>query len=314
MKNSLIWYFLLSLFFLQAQDQVFLNSNQSLVHLNPSFAGSNGLIRNQTSYRNMFPGLSGRRETILNCFDAYIKPIKGGIAFTQQQDDFSYGTLKQNSIGMAYAQHLSFKEGDLKIIPSVQVTYVQRVLDINALNYGDRIDPNTDELFVPTGFPIRSSRNYLSFASGVLINYKNKLYAGATIFNLNQPDYGLLGARKLPFRLSAHASYMLEISASNFVQFYGRYTLHDLQRNLCMGANLLFLKRMIAGAGYISNRGAAAINIGYRGNWFSVVTSYDFVTSKLAGNTNGGFELHFVFSLRNKENRRPESLLSFESW
>lgn len=57
---------------LEAQDPIFLNANHSLLNLNPSFAGSNGGFRNQFSFRNQWPSLSGRYHTYINSADVYL--------------------------------------------------------------------------------------------------------------------------------------------------------------------------------------------------------------------------------------------------
>ena len=55
----------------RAQDAYFSNTSQSLLRLNPSFAGSNGGVRNQLSYRyNNNRGFS----TIYNAADVFVIP------------------------------------------------------------------------------------------------------------------------------------------------------------------------------------------------------------------------------------------------
>lgn len=43
----------------QGQDDLFLNTNQTLIYLNPSFAGTNGFVRNQSIYKNFYPKTLG---------------------------------------------------------------------------------------------------------------------------------------------------------------------------------------------------------------------------------------------------------------
>src|SRR4051812_44625429 len=78
------------------QDASFLNSNQSLVQLNPSFAGSNGFVRNQNSYRRSTrPQFSSSYELYSNATDFFIKPLKAGIALNWMREDFSGGLLSK---------------------------------------------------------------------------------------------------------------------------------------------------------------------------------------------------------------------------
>jgi hypothetical protein len=77
--------FIIISFQANAQDPVYTNTQQSLVALNPSFAGSNGLFRFQSTTRSQWFNLSGSYLTYYNSVDAYIKPIKGGIALTYKR-------------------------------------------------------------------------------------------------------------------------------------------------------------------------------------------------------------------------------------
>ena len=64
-----------------AQDASFENTNQALVYLNPSFAGSNGGIRMQNNYRNQWPNIPYNFVTYQTCADFYLKKINSGFAF-----------------------------------------------------------------------------------------------------------------------------------------------------------------------------------------------------------------------------------------
>ncbi|MCW3075814.1 MAG: hypothetical protein JWO32_423 [Bacteroidetes bacterium] len=86
-----------------AQDPLFTSTQQSLAYLNPSFTGSNGIIRNQAAFRNQWPQLSGSYVTFLNSTDVYLKRIKGGLAFTYLHDDQARGTLTTDVYSLAYA-------------------------------------------------------------------------------------------------------------------------------------------------------------------------------------------------------------------
>ena len=74
-KRYLLVFLIAFVFKTQAQDPLFTNNQQSLLYLNPSFAGSNGFMRYQTVYRNQWPNLSSPYVTFYNSFDSYIKRI-----------------------------------------------------------------------------------------------------------------------------------------------------------------------------------------------------------------------------------------------
>jgi len=310
-KRSCLLYFSFLIFAKGfSQDPLFSNAQQSLIYLNPSFAGSNGGIRNQFSYRNQWPNLSANYLTYLNSFDAYLPKIKGGISVSAMLDDQAHGTLQTNVLSMGYAQHLSFFDGNLKIIPSLQATYFRIAIDKTKLNFGDPINLRfNDSGTIITAVPSQSISNF-DCSSGLLINYKN-FYFGASAFHINQPDQGLMGTSKLPMRLSLHSSYNLQLNDRSLLNFFIRYEHQNKFDFLNLNVKALLLKNLIIGGGY-SSLNAINATIGYRHNFFVLSLEYDVVTSKLSGNTAGSWELHTSFNLRNKE--QIKILTDFEKW
>jgi len=81
MKQLLICFLGLSLSAI-AQDPFFTNSTNSLIHLNPSFSGSNGGIRAQSIYRNQWYSLDNPFITTYTSIDGYIITLKAGLALS----------------------------------------------------------------------------------------------------------------------------------------------------------------------------------------------------------------------------------------
>ncbi len=296
-------------FNLNAQDPIFTNSQQSLLYLNPSFAGSNGFIRNQFAYRNQWPNLSGTYVTYLNSFDAYIKPIRGGLGISASLDDQAKGTLKTSRLDLTYAQHFSLLEGKLIIIPSLQATYLQRNLDKTKLNFGDFIDGRFGFVWNSLTQPSQSKKN-IDFSSGLLINYKN-FYFGSSVFHFNQPDIGLMGSYKLPYRLSIHSSYNFHISEKTLLNFFVNYQSQQKLQYLHLNVNALLVKHFLIGC-CVKSSDNINLNVGYKHNIFSITYDYDVVVSKLLGNTTGSHEVSASFNLRSNEQRKL--LTDFERW
>ena len=296
-----------------SQDPPFLNANQSLLYMNPSFAGSNGGIRNQFSYRNQWPfaGNYGYMQTYLNTLDVYLPSLKGGVAVSALQDNVTNGMLKISFLSLSYAQYFSANDGDLKIIPSIQFSYGKRSLNVQNLHFGEAIDPRYGSVWGTTAVEPLWQKNYFDFSSGVLINYQNKLYIGGSVFHINQPDVGLLGTVKMPRAVNLHASYNFTISKWSNVQVLYRYQNQDKLSSNQIGINVITCKQLITGIAY-TIFDIPQFNLGYRNNYFTLVAGYDFTFSELAGNTDGSLEVHASFNLRNKERRRV--LTNFESW
>lgn len=297
---------------LKAQDPFFLNSNQSLLALNPSFAGSNGGFRNQFSYRNQWPSLSGRTVSYLNSADVYLRPIKAGIGTSVLYDNMWYGAYTSVLYAFSYAQHLTFYNGKLKLIPSVQLGFGHRKFDASLMNFGQELsDPRFGFLWTPnTSGPVYE-KTYIDFNAGFLINYLEQLFVGANFSHINNPDVGFVGLQPLPNKLTIHASYNIEctnnlrlqvLSLLNFQQYY--YTTR-------LSLNALLFDHLITGIAS-SNFDAAILSAGYRNPFFSLLVGYDMTISKLAGTTAGSWEFHASYNLRKIGHRR--AITSFETW
>jgi len=291
MKKTILLSLALLTSFVHAQDLLFLNSNQSLVNLNPSFAGSNGFIRNQTSIRKMIAGFDGAPQTVGNSFDMYLRPLKAGLALSISTE--SYGPVTNNRISFSYAQYLSFYKGNLKVIPSFQVIYN------NKHTYSDWVG----------AIPQPATVSNFLFGGGLLVNYKNKLFVG-TYF---RDHYRSTIFSPEPLAL-LHASYSAKLSESTLLQFSGRISSQQGYNSVQLGVNSVVFKRIVTGIQYFSAIDSPVFSLGYRGDLFSVVAGYDFSGNKLREQNSGYAELHLSYNLRNKENRHPNSLLGFESW
>lgn len=296
-----------------SQDPPFLNANQSLLYMNPSFAGSNGGVRNQFSYRNQWPFADnyGYMQTYLNTLDVYLPSLKGGVAVSALHDNLMNGELKASVLSLSYAQYFSANDGNLKIIPSVQFSYGKRNLDLRHFASIEAIDPRYGGAWASRSVLPFPQKEYFDVSSGLLLNYQNKLYVGGSVFHINQPDVGLLGTVKMPRAVNLHASYNFTISKWSNVQVLYRYQNQDKLSSNQIGINVITCKHLITGIAY-TIFDIPQFNLGYRNNYFTLVAGYDFTFSELAGNTDGSLEVHASFNLRNKERRRV--LTNFESW
>jgi type IX secretion system PorP/SprF family membrane protein len=310
MKKAISLFFALLLNPSFAQDVAFLNPNQSIILLNPSFAGSNGGFRNQLSYRNRWPALSGNYITYANSADVYIKRARSGIAVTYQVDDEMRGTLKTSMLSLAYARHFEFREGDLKIIPSVQGSYGQLSLDRSKLHFGDPIHPRYGMFWTSAAVLPSANTQFLDLNTAALVSYKNKLYAGAGVKHLTEPDIGLIGPSPLPRRYFLHASYNTTFAEKFPVQLFYHAEAQNQYFNHQLMVNTALFRQILIGAGYQSSS-TLQCSLGYRREYFSILLGYDVDVSRLAGNTAPSWELHAAFSLRKSEVRK--TFTSFES-
>lgn len=294
-----------------SQDPIYTNTHQSLVALNPSFAGSNGLIRYQHTTRSQWFNLSGSYLTFYNSLDAFIKPIKGGIALSYIRDDQARGTLVTDRIDITYAQHFSLINEKLKIIPSIQFSCFRKTLDNSKLNFGDQIDPRRG--FVWSQVPVTTgkvSKINGDLSAGLIVNYKH-FYIGSSVFHITQPDEGIRRPSKLPYRFSAFTSYNLFLGEKVLINALFRFEQQFSFTGTNLSLNALFAEHLMISTGLINNN---AINtlIGYRHNYFTISGGYEFGISRINNNTAGSFEICASFNLRNKDGRH--ALKDLERW
>lgn len=292
-----------------AQDPIYTNTQQSLVALNPSFAGSNGLLRYQSSTRSQWYNLSGSYLTYYNSVDAYIKPIKGGIALNYVRDDQANGTLITNRIDLSYAQHFNLLEEKLKIIPSVQVSVFKKTIDNTKLNFGDQLDARRGFIWYDNTLPPTASKSNVDVSAGLIINYKH-LYIGSSIFHITQPDEGIMGPSKLPYRFSAFTSYNLFLGEKVLINALFRFEKQQTFTATNFNINALFAKHFMLNVG-LRNDNAINTLIGYRHNYFAISGGYEFGISSISS-TAGSFEICASFNLRNKDDRK--SVKDMERW
>lgn len=270
---------------------------QSLLNLNPSFAGSNGLIRNQSSVRVPVNDAVTYAD-VINNFDTYLSSIKSGIGFGVNYSN--YNNSNRSAAGsIAYAKYFKVSE-NLNIIPSLQAQYTVKEIFLGWYQ---------TSVFALNGSPcIRTE--YFSVQGGLLINYKN-VYAGLSVFNLNTPDAGFYTSERLPMIKNWHLSYNLNLRENLHLNFFGQVLQRPGYTSASLSVNALCFKHLIYGLSH--SRANSSMNVGYRSDYFTVQGSYSRDFSRLtADEFNGTWQLFLSFNLRNKEKRG--SITNFESW
>ncbi len=221
MNKRISYFFILVIAFIfnQAQDLMFTNTQQSLVYLNPSFSGSNGYMRNQSSFRNQWP--SGSFNSYLNSFDGYIKSIKGGVSLTALRDVQGRNTFVNNTISFAYAQYFGFMKDQFQIIPSIQFNFGQNKYTPNSIDPYGVILRRYGGIQINQDYAI--SKAYVDLSSGILLKYKNSFF-GASFANLLQPNISLVGIYHLPVRTTIHASTNIKSFHQSTTNLFASFT------------------------------------------------------------------------------------------
>jgi type IX secretion system PorP/SprF family membrane protein len=290
----------------QGQEMNILQTNQSLVALNPSFAGSNGLLRNQLSCRNQWPNISWNYVRCVNTFDTYLRPIKAGIAVTGDYETQGAGLMKNTGFGVAYAQYIKLKSERAKIIPSVQAIYRQFVIDYTGLTFGgspgfiwNSTQPSSAQ----------EKRSYLDVNAGLLYTLDDRLFLGVAASHITSPKLDLTYDYNVSPAYSFYGSYNFVLSERCVFQIMFNAAKQNNFSTSRLGANVVLWKHFMAGGSWLSGD-AMALNAGYRANTFVFLVGYDLTYGRLAGNSAGSWEFHASYNLRNKDNRTK--LTSFE--
>lgn len=278
----------------KAQELTIGSLNNQLIHVNPSFAGLNGGLRFQSNGFYLWPKSAYPAINNYNAVDFYSTKLNGGIAISNsnyyQSDYYKYQTLN-----VAYAQHLEFKNG-LKIIPNVQFGVFSRSINYSKLNFASYAP-------YPTG---AYAKNNVILSSGVLGNYKN-LFVGFSANNLNRPDYGLTAASRMEVLYNFHTSYSFIFSDKHLLQLSARFAKQGHFRYTQIQANALVCKHLILGLGLAASE-SVNTNIGFRNKWLSLTYSYIATVSKLSDSNTGNHELAIAFSAAPKNKKQALNL------
>ena len=238
--------------------------------------------------------------------------LAGGVGILVTTDDQAHGTLKTTNASLIYSYHLLInREFSLKF--GLQATYLQKKLDVTALNFGDMIDPgrgfvwNTKEA-IPS--PQKSNAD---FSVGML-GYSKKYFFGFAANHITQPDEGLLGASKLPVKVTLHGGAIISLEKNNESYLSPNILFQAQQDFKQLNLGLYYVKGpFVAGLWYRSSDAVIAL-IGLQDKHFKFGYSFDVTVSKLAGNTAGSHEISLQFQMECKAKSKKYRTISCPSF
>lgn len=288
---------------LKAQDPQFTQFYANPLYLNPAFAGTARCPRICMNYRNQWPNLSGTYVTYNASYDQHIDAISGGIGLIVTQDDQARGTLKTTNASLVYSYLLPVTR-EFSIKAGLQAGFFQKSLDRTKLNFGDMIDArrgfvwNTNEII-----PAQTKTN-LDFSAG-LLGYSKRYFIGVAAHHITQPDEGLQGPSKLPFKITGHAGAIIPLEKGN-ESYISPNVLFQQQQNFTqLNLGLYFVKGSFVGGLWYRNSDAFIVLVGVQTDHLKIGYSYDVTVSKLASNTAGSHEvsLQIQFECRPKKKK-----------
>lgn len=281
-----------------SQDPHFTQNYLTPLQLNPAFAGSAGLSRFVTTYRNQWPGLQGNYVTYNFSYDQPIHRIKSGIGINLMHDAQGGGILKSTWLGFIYCKNIFLNERII-LRPSFQASFFQKTIDWSKATFGDMIDPRYGFIYNTREVPVANGKSGIDFSTGLLIN-NEKWNAGIGIHHLTQPDEGLLGSSKLPRKYSIHGSYVFSKTDSSKFSFAPSVLLkwQGPFQSQIFTANFIH-KNLRWGIGYRTGD-AVLLMLGLGSKYFRFSYSYDLTISELSTATGGTHEMTMAILLNHK--------------
>lgn len=298
----IVFFLVLNLQELYAQDPTFTQFYANPIYLNPAFAGSNKCPRICMNYRNEWPNLSGNYVTYSASYDKYIKSIKGGLGVLATYDQQGRGTINTSMLALIYSYHLKVNR-KFSLLFGAQASYYQKSLDASKLTFGDMIDPRKGFIYA-TGESLKSSGRQFFDASMGVIGYSKNFYAGLAAFHLNTPNESMItnGNSILNMRFTAHAGAIIPlvkggrgtVATSLMPNIIFQYQQGFMEMNIgtyVKHGNLTF-------GAWFRNRDAFILSLGIQTKTFRIGYSYDVTVSSLNNGTSyGSHEVSMGFNL-----------------
>jgi type IX secretion system PorP/SprF family membrane protein len=302
MKKHLL--ILLALFFqnnTKAQDPIFSQNLLTRTYLNPAIAGTDSTLVISAGHRLQWSEQSNHKSTYSTSrfsADQYVHFLRGGIGLNIVHD-VSGNIIKTNNINLSYAPHFELFNHTLTLQPGLSIGYLEKTIDWSQLTLGDQIDPQRGFNYYTNGLPLLSKKTNIDLNAGLFM-YTKRIYGGAAVMHINEPDEGLLGPAKLPYKLTINAG-----ANFNFKK--------DIHRNLIISPNIVLkfqqnftetalgitakYKWFLLGLNY-RFEDAVIFNVGFQNRFLKVGYTYDYTTSLLTNSaTNGTHELQLSWFL-----------------
>jgi type IX secretion system PorP/SprF family membrane protein len=297
---------------LKAQDPQFTQFYANPLYLNPAFAGTARCPRICMNYRNQWPMLPGRYETYSFSGDLHIDALAGGLGVLVTTDDQAHGILKTTNASLIYSyQAVINREFSLKF--GLQATYMQKSLDVNALNFGDMIDARRGFVW-NTNEAIPSPRKTgADFSAGVL-GYSKQYFFGFAAHHINQPDEGLLGSSKLPAKFTAHGGVIIPLEKGNESYISPNILFQAQAKSQQLNLGLYYVKGPFVAGLWYRNADAVIALVGIQNANFKAGYSYDVTVSELAGSTAGAHEISVQLQFECKAKRKKYRTISCPSF
>lgn len=223
-----------------AQDYTFSNHNIVPFSLNPAMAGNANAIRLGLNYRQQWPKLGNKYNTVRASYDQnfYKRMCSAGLSYAM--DSYAKGIYRTNEIGLVYAHTFQLKSGKANKFSvmsndgiflrlGVQGSLFINKFDLSKVTFADQYDLGTGNLYgtATTEEFENETFRFADFNVGAALCFKGFLTLGAAMYHLSEPENGFqkTGNNILYRRFVGHLNYIKDLELTNGL--FGRNTLSD---------------------------------------------------------------------------------------
>lgn len=315
--SLLLLCFILFSFPIKAQDIQQTQYYNAIQFLNPAFVGSSHAFRGVTNLRTQWPGLHAKYTTLYMSADYNLSKYNSGVGGYVVLDRQGPSVIRSFETAFQYASWVNLNQ-TYSLRFGLQASYHGKGLDYNQLTLPSTYNNNTQSYTSVNpllyDFHFKNTR-YFDFASGVVL-YSRNLWVGYALYHLNRPETSFLTPwemEKLAPRHDIIAGYKFESNIGKRENLYTNnfaitptflYKMQSKSDQLDLGTYLSF-KNLMLGAWYRGipvksynnnmNNESIIFLVGVKWNYFTVNYSYDFVISRLYGNSGGAHEINITF-------------------
>lgn len=319
-----------------AQDVQYSQYYANPIYLNPAFAGSTGLTRFGTNFRNQWPALDQSFVAYTAYFDHFEERINSGFGLIIQGAQESFTQTSLNEIGLVYSYRLRLSESSY-LQAGAQGSFVSRDALFDRVILGTQLDIDRGVIVGEPGTAFEGDSQIRSVdAHAGLVYFGPKIWFGVSVAHLLEPEISYLvdNSNQLPMKYSLHGGYRFNLLPGEINDFFNNT---DQERSIALGFNFkqqgqfsqldlgaeFFFEPLVLGFWYrglptkysLPNNEAlifllgvslpAGLELGY---------SFDYSISKLGFSASGGaheMSMRYTFSSKDPRKRYYAPLPSF---
>ncbi len=300
-----------------AQDPQLSQYYASPLYTNPAMAGAARKIRISASARSQYTALNNNYKTAVVGVDAYVGKVKSGLGFVSSYDVAGDGFLTSQSFAAIYSYNLDINR-EWAFNAALQGGIVQKRYDFSKFVFGDMIDPTQGPVLQTAEVRGQEQIMFPNFSTGALL-YNNKMFFGAAIHNLLEPNQSFYNPNKddaplkLPRKYTIHGGINIYLNKTRYDEdrvILSPNVLFMQQRNFYqMNLGFYVKQRALTLGGWYrqtsTNGDAAIFLIGMRFPSVKIGYSYDAIISRAKTATIGSHEVSLVFEIKTKAPRGP---------